>query len=208
MADAMSARDAILGRVRSALGRTAADGVPELGPSRIVVPSVGIEDRIISFSTALEKLAGKTFVAGSREQAREYVLSVVAGRSAVSSHSPLLGVCGVACPVPSDRHRAACAESAVGITSAEFALADTGSLVTFANTEEARLISLLPPVHIAIIERRQILTGLDELLTTVPLPAEVTSSMVIITGPSRTADIEQILVRGVHGPGELHVVIV
>ena len=52
------------------------------------------------------------------------------------------------------------------------------------------------------------LTGLDELFTRVPLPADVSSSLVLITGPSRTADIEQILVRGVHGPGQLTVVIV
>jgi len=77
-----------------------------------------------------------------------------------------------------------------------------------ASREEARLISLLPPVHVAVVSRERILSGLDELLSTLPLPAEQTSSMVLITGPSRTADIEQILVRGVHGPGEIHVVIV
>ena len=48
----------------------------------------------------------------------------------------------------------------------------------------------------------------DELFTLVPNPADLTSSMVLITGPSRTADIEQILVRGVHGPGEVHVLLV
>src|SRR5437588_99602 len=53
-----------------------------------------------------------------------------------------------------------------------------------------------------------ILTDLDELLTVLPKPAEQTSSMVLISGPSRTADIEQILVRGVHGPGEIRVIIV
>jgi L-lactate utilization protein LutC len=42
----------------------------------------------------------------------------------------------------------------------------------------------------------------------VPYPADITSSMVLITGPSRTADIEQFLVRGVHGPGTIHVVLV
>jgi L-lactate dehydrogenase complex protein LldG len=70
------------------------------------------------------------------------------------------------------------------------------------------MISLLPPVHIAVVPRERILTGLDELLTGTPLPAERSSSMLFITGPSRTADIEQILVRGVHGPGEIHVIVV
>ena len=69
------------------------------------------------------------------------------------------------------------------------------------------MISLLPPVHIAVVPRERILTGLDELFTVLPDPSSVTSAMVLITGPSRTADIEQILVRGVHGPGEIHVVI-
>jgi L-lactate dehydrogenase complex protein LldG len=76
------------------------------------------------------------------------------------------------------------------------------------STSEARLISLLPPAHIALVPRERILSSLDELLSILPHPAEVTSSMVLITGPSRTADIEQILVRGVHGPGEFHVVVV
>ena len=56
--------------------------------------------------------------------------------------------------------------------------------------------------------RERILTGLDELFTILPRPADQTSSMVLITGPSRTADIEQILVRGVHGPGQISVIVV
>jgi L-lactate dehydrogenase complex protein LldG len=208
MAATMSAREAMLGRIRSALGRKAGDPPPELGPPRINVPSVELEKRIGMFCSALEMLTGKPFIAGSYENARDYIESVIGGRSAVSSDSPLLRACGVACPATADSHRTACAESTVGLTGAAYALADTGSLVMLASSEEARLLSLLPPVHIAVIERRQILTGLDELLTKLPLPADITSSMVLITGTSRTADIEQILVRGVHGPGELHVVIV
>ena len=100
-----------------------------------------------------------------------------------------------------------CAMAGVGITGADYALADTGSLVLMSSADEARMISLLPPAHIALVPLERMLTGLDELLSVVPDPAEVTSSMLLITGPSRTADIEQILVRGVHGPGEIHVVL-
>jgi len=96
----------------------------------------------------------------------------------------------------------------VGISSADYALADTGTLVMLASPAEARLISLLPPVHIAVVPIERVLSGLDELFAVLPNPAAQTSSMVLITGPSRTADIEQILVRGVHGPGEIHVVLV
>jgi len=104
--------------------------------------------------------------------------------------------------------RALCASAGWGITGADYALADTGSLVMLSSPVEARMISLLPPAHVAIVQRERLLTGLDELLSILPQPADQTSSMVLITGPSRTADIEQILVRGVHGPGEIHVVLI
>jgi L-lactate dehydrogenase complex protein LldG len=73
---------------------------------------------------------------------------------------------------------------------------------------EPRLLSLLPACHVVVIEARQILSGLDELFAILPDPATQSSSMVLITGPSRTADIEMRLVRGVHGPGEIHVIVV
>ena len=130
----MSAREAILGRIRTALGRRPGDTPPELGPPRIRVPSVDIETRVQMFSAALEKLAGKVFVAGSRDDARDYVLAVVAGRTAVCSNSPLLGEWRGTLSLIDGDHRSACAGAAVGITGASYALADTGSLelgVTF-----------------------------------------------------------------------------
>jgi len=173
-----------------------------------------MEDRIASFCQRLELLAGKTFHAQNPAEANEYVRSVVAGRSAVASNAPYLLECGipyiegVRCSIK-DREelRDACATAVVGITSADYALAETGTLVMLSSAEEARLISLLPPVHVAVVQVGRLLTGLDELLTMLPDPARVSSSTVFITGPSRTADIEQILVRGVHGPGEIHVVL-
>jgi L-lactate dehydrogenase complex protein LldG len=81
-------------------------------------------------------------------------------------------------------------------------------LVVLSTPYEARMISLLPPAHLAVMACSRLLTGLDELFTLLPDPAVASSSMVFITGPSRTADIEQILVRGVHGPGEIVIILV
>ena len=208
-------RDYILHKVRTALGRSVDQPPPAPPPARIAVPTAGMEEKIDSFCQRLEALAGKTHRAVSFADALDYVQRVVAGRPAVASNAPLLAACGVT-SLPSVRSgltdreelRTLCSTAAVGITSADFCLADTGTLVMLSSRAEARLISLLPPIHVAVVGSERILSGLDELLTAVPLPAEQSSSMVLITGPSRTADIEQILVRGVHGPGEIHVVIV
>jgi len=101
----------------------------------------------------------------------------------------------------------------VGITGVEFALAETGSLVITSWTEGAQLASLAPPVHIALYRPGQLVASLDEVLERLRVafpPSEPAwgRSVVFITGTSRTADIEQILIRGVHGPGELHAVLV
>jgi L-lactate dehydrogenase complex protein LldG len=207
-------RDYILHKVRTALGRSVDQAPPPPPPVRLDVPTVGIEKKIDSFCQRLEALAGKTY-RGSFADALDYVERLIAGRPAVASNAPLLAQCGITA-LPSVRSglfdreelRALCSTAAVGITGADYCLADTGTLVMLSSREEARLISLLPPIHVAVVGSERILSGLDELLASVPQPAEQSSSMVLITGPSRTADIEQILVRGVHGPGEIHVVIV
>jgi L-lactate dehydrogenase complex protein LldG len=208
-------RDYILHKVRTALGRSVDQAPPPAPAVRIAVPAVSLEKKIDSFCERLEALAGKTHRATSFAGALDYVERLVAGRPAVASNAGLLMECGIAA-LPSVRSgltdreelRALCSTAAVGITGADYCLADTGTLVMLSSRQEARLISLLPPVHVAVVQSERILSGLDELLAAVPLPAEQSSSMVLITGPSRTADIEQILVRGVHGPGEIHVVIV
>jgi L-lactate dehydrogenase complex protein LldG len=210
----MTARDEILQRTREALGGGFEQ--PAAPPeARIVVPEIPREARIEPFFRAVSNLAGKTFLANSPAEARAYVAALIGEGPAVASNTYLLEECGIA-DLPGvqtgfkdlEALRQACASAAFGITGVEYALADTGTLVMLASAEEARMISLLPPVHIAVVPRVRILTGLDELLWMVPHPGRSTSSMVFITGPSRTADIEQILVRGVHGPGEVHVLVI
>jgi hypothetical protein len=84
----------------------------------------------------------------------------------------------------------------VGVTSALFAIAETGSLVLAAGPGRARLASLAPPVHVALVN--EIVVTLEEAFARIG-----DRTHVVITGTSRTADIEGVLVRGVHGPREL-----
>jgi len=106
-----------------------------------------------------------------------------------------------------------CFAAQVGITGADFALAETGSLVLTSFTEGSQLASLAPTTHVVLYRRSQLRATLDEVLQNLPVsrdPARPSParSVVFVTGTSRTADIEQILVRGVHGPRELHAILV
>lgn len=205
------AKEAILHRIRTAIGRSAGQPPGAPPPVRLRVPEVDREARIRSMIARVEALAGK---ARYTEDPRATVAAMIEGKTAVASNAPYLAECGIAA-LPGVRSgvtdpselRALCATADFGITSADYALADTGTLVMLASPQEARLISLLPPAHIAVVPSSRLLGSLDELFSLLPRPAEQTSSMVLITGPSRTADIEQILVRGVHGPGDVTVVI-
>ena len=208
-------REHILHRVRTAIGRSAAQPPCAPPPVRIVIPEDEKSARVATMLMRVDALAGKTYHGATPADALQFVGAAIAGKSALASNAPFLAECGIT-RLPGVRSgimglpeiRDCCASVDVGITSADFALADTGTLVMLSSPHEARLISLLPPAHIAVLPRERILSGLDELFTLLPKPAEQTSSMVLITGPSRTADIEQILVRGVHGPGEITVVVV
>jgi L-lactate dehydrogenase complex protein LldG len=204
-------RDYILHKVRTALGRSPSQPIPEPPLARIRVPDVPMSARVASMIERVEALAGISF---ETADPRAAVAASIAGKTAVASNAPYLAACGIA-NLPGVRSgitnreelRELCATADVGITSADYALADTGTLVMLSSPAEARMISLLPPEHIAVVPRDRILTGLDELFSILPNPAEQSSSMVLITGPSRTADIEQILVRGVHGPGKITVIV-
>lgn len=107
---------------------------------------------------------------------------------------------------------AASFSATVGITGVDFVLAETGSIVLSSLTEGSQLASLTPPIHVALYRRSQVLESLDDVLEKLPVSRDpnlpsLGRSVVFITGPSRTADIEQILIRGVHGPREVHAIL-
>lgn len=91
------------------------------------------------------------------------------------------------------------------VSRAAYGLADTGSVVLGASAEEPRARHLLPEVHVSVLPEDRILPGLADLFA--ELGDELPSALAIVTGPSRSADIEQRLFVGVHGPREVHVVL-
>jgi L-lactate dehydrogenase complex protein LldG len=106
------------------------------------------------------------------------------------------------------RERALAAD--IGITSTTFAIAETGTLAVASGPGTERMASLLPPVHVAIVEASQVLPDLFDLFARLERDGlgQIASNLALITGPSKTGDIELRLTTGVHGPGVWHVIII
>jgi L-lactate dehydrogenase complex protein LldG len=95
-----------------------------------------------------------------------------------------------------------------GFTSVRSAIADTGSLVLWPSPEEPRLLSLVPPLHVALLSAATIRDTLLGVLRDEGWPKGLPPNALLVSGPSKTADIEQTLAYGVHGPKRLVVVVV
>ena len=95
-----------------------------------------------------------------------------------------------------------------GITSAAGAIAETGALILWPTEQEPRLMSIVPPIHIAVLKANTIHSSLSEVTQKENWPAKMPTNVVLVSGPSKTADIEMTLAFGVHGPKELIVLIV
>lgn len=95
----------------------------------------------------------------------------------------------------------------LGVTGSSFALAESGSVVLRHHSGRSRLVSALPEIHVALVRVDTITRSLADWAHDEPDAVAGTANLVIVTGPSRTADIEQNLSLGVHGPKHLHVVL-
>jgi L-lactate utilization protein LutC len=217
----------MLDRIREALGRPPGGpaavpspeaDLPELGD---VLPAIQPSELVAKFEEELEKTLRRLLAASG-------VDSVVVSRNPLIAKLGLeqkLRVLGKSVAVwPVESGQEATSEAAqkfreqafsagVGITGVDFVLAESGTMVLSSVTEGAQLASLAPPVHVALYRRSQLVGSLEELLERLPVPRDLSEallgrSVVCITGSSRTADIEQILIHGVHGPKELHAILV
>ena len=97
-----------------------------------------------------------------------------------------------------------------GITGVEAALAATGSIILTSGAGKSRAASLLPPVHIAVLRSNQIIQDLESWVVSIEKEKifQETSNIFLISGPSKTADIAMELIMGMHGPQEVHLVII
>ena len=105
--------------------------------------------------------------------------------------------------------RAATGDDAVGITGIFCAIAETGTLVVHSGPDTAATTSLLPETHIAVVPVSRIVPGMEEALALLMLErGALPRSVNLISGPSRTGDIEQTIVLGAHGPSRVHLILV
>jgi L-lactate utilization protein LutC len=104
-------------------------------------------------------------------------------------------------------------EAEVGITGVDYAIAETGSCVVIPRKGLSRMVSLAPPVYIALVEPAQVMESLDDVFAIRRMQymqnnGRDTNYMNFISGPSRTADIEMTISIGVHGPGQVHLIMI
>lgn len=206
-----AAREAILGSIRSHLAASVPHDAHE-DPAHPVENPVILSNKTLEFKHNLESVMGHCIITTDVTDALNQIITdLKARRIAISDdanverwlrHTDLeieeLGIAPNAQDIFSFD---------LGISTAQAAIAETGTLVLESAAERHRLVSLVPPVHIAIVDASRIVETLGDALALLRLDKEISPAVTFITGPSRTADIELTLAIGVHGPQELYVII-
>lgn len=219
-------RELILDRVRRATARAGRSRPPEAPAwTRPWPPAAETVDQLIArFTAAAQALSvhvhrcpldeAGSLVAGLAGEHR-CATAALSGEEivAASGADAALRMAGVAVATNPGRDGQLAAD--LGVTGVDAAFADTATLVLASTGQRPRSTSLLPWVHVALVRPEQILDGLrswpagwpDRFDPAAPPRTLGTSVWIFVSGPSRTADIEQTLTLGAHGPGVLHVVI-
>ncbi len=94
------------------------------------------------------------------------------------------------------------------LTSSLGGIAETGSLIVWPNEDEPRMMSLVPPIHFVIMEKSKLHSTFAEAMRVMDWASQMPTNALLISGPSKSADIEQTLAYGVHGPKELVVIVI
>jgi L-lactate dehydrogenase complex protein LldG len=203
----MTARAAILSRLAAA--QRTARLPPAPAAHAIVTPPHGAEECLERFVKELAALGVDGHVEGTPEGVRGRVGSLVGAKRILAWDGDRLpyavdSVLSGAARGSSPREEQAGAE--IGVTGCDGAIAETGSLVLLSGRGRSRAVSLLPPVHLALVRRQDLYFSMGEFFARARAVGEE-ACCTFVTGPSRTADIELTLTLGVHGPGRVIVVV-
>ena len=216
----MNSKNEILNRLRLGKISDRKEKVKQWTDKDIFADFPGESDKLIDiFSKQLKKLSGDLYVANSIEQATRILKSLlekVEPEQCKSHNSRLIDKLKKVSPgiaeyltyideleISSEEY----AKFDVGITGADCLIARTGSILLQAKSAGGRRLSVLPPTHIVIAEENQIVASLDSALKMLDLDRNEWSYATIISGPSRTSDIEKQIVLGAHGPKKLIVIL-
>lgn len=206
-----TAREEILARIRSQARPT--EQPPAWESSR------HFDDRPAAFTAALTSVAGEVIRAADLDEAASRLLDLLGELDAqrvVLNDEPVLRDldlpgrdADITWHVVGQNDgdlRAFCESADVGISGADGALVATGSVVITSGPGKSRAATLLPPVHVAVVRAEQLTT--DLFTWTAARGGDMPVGLTLVSGPSKTADIEQRLVIGVHGPVRFIVVLV
>jgi L-lactate utilization protein LutC len=225
-----SSRERILNRLRAAR-----DPFPDAPPRPAAyLPVTRLDDTspaglLARFTAEAERLACQVSAVTGDDAARGCVLDILRANGVTHllawdfTHIPVAGLAdavraaGITVTFP-DIHDEFRAETLAhlepaeaGLTGADAAAAATGTLIVSTGPGRGRIPTILPPLHIAVIEQAQIVPRLEDWVAAqraVKLGGiRASANLCLISGPSRTADIEKNLVLGMHGPGALHIVV-
>jgi len=219
-------RDEFLGRVRqaTAAGRAYRVHVPPVGPEAGYVGAAA--DLCAALASEIQSVGGIPQVVDDWHAAQAAVLAWLQHygvrhaicwqhptlerlqlREALTAHQIQATGYDELSALAHDEQRRLMLNADIGITGVDYAVAETGTLAVCARPGQERSLSLVAPIHVAVVHQSQILPDLFDLFARWS-PQSLPSNVALITGPSKTGDIELELTTGVHGPGHWHVVIV
>lgn len=213
----MSSKDRILGKLRRAQQPFDGKQIEPLESHLQMVPvNTSSHDALVDlFIANAENLGCDIYQPTTSREASDVVIGLWGDDHKILAwdyeHIPLVGLqemieaAGVVAPPRDPNVR-------VGITGVDAALAATGSVVLLSGRGKHRLTSLLPLVHIAVVKRTQIIADMEAWVAAQRKAGlkqfRQTARAMIISGPSRTADIAMQLTMGMHGPAEMHIILV